>query len=94
MRKQLSRIKGGGLARACRAGQLIALVISDVLGDPLDLIASGPTVQQRRLARAALDVLDRYDAREAGISRARVRRPRPRRANDRGRQRCHGDESA
>ena len=43
VRKQLSRIKGGGLARACRAGMLISLIISDVLGDPLDLIASGPT---------------------------------------------------
>ena len=44
VRKQLSRIKGGGLARACRAGTLISLIISDVLGDPLDVIASGPTV--------------------------------------------------
>ncbi|HND53406.1 MAG TPA: glycerate-2-kinase family protein, partial [Pirellulaceae bacterium] len=40
VRKQLSRIKGGGLARACRAGRLATLIISDVLGDPLDVIAS------------------------------------------------------
>src|SRR5262245_34580904 len=33
VRKQLSRIKGGGLARACRAGQLVRLIISDLLGD-------------------------------------------------------------
>ncbi len=45
VRKQLSRIKGGGLARACAAGRLIALIISDVLGDPLETIASGPTGQ-------------------------------------------------
>ena len=44
VRKQLSRIKGGGLLRACRAGRLVSLIISDVLGDPLDVIASGPTV--------------------------------------------------
>ncbi|MCH7727458.1 MAG: glycerate-2-kinase family protein, partial [Planctomycetes bacterium] len=40
VRKQLSRVKGNGLARACRAGRLISLIISDVIGDPLDIIAS------------------------------------------------------
>lgn len=68
VRKQLSRIKGGGLARACRAGRLIALVISDVLGDPLDLIASGPTVESPATSDEALAVLERYSSREAGIS--------------------------
>lgn len=68
VRKQLSRIKGGGLARACRAGRLVSLIISDVLGDPLDVIASGPTVQDTSTPRDALDVLDRFRAREAGIS--------------------------
>lgn len=68
VRKQLSQIKGGGLARACGAGQLFALVISDVLGDPLDLIASGPTVLSDASADRALEVLERYAARAAGIS--------------------------
>ncbi|MEX2121258.1 MAG: DUF4147 domain-containing protein [Pirellulales bacterium] len=66
VRKQLSRIKGGGLARACRAGRLVALVISDVLGDPLDVIASGPTVPDTSTREQALEVLDRHRAR--GIS--------------------------
>ena len=44
VRKQLSRIKGGGLIQASAAGQFVSLIISDVLGDPLDVIASGPTV--------------------------------------------------
>jgi hydroxypyruvate reductase len=61
LRKQLSRIKGGGLARACRAGRLIALIISDVPGDPLDVIASGPTVEDRSTPGQALDVLRQFD---------------------------------
>jgi hydroxypyruvate reductase len=68
VRKQLSRIKGGGLARACCAGRLVALLISDVLGDPLDVIASGPTVHDWSTPEAALAVLDRFRAAEAGIS--------------------------
>jgi len=68
VRKQLSLIKGGGLARACRAGRLVTLVISDILGDPLDLIASGPTVLSDTSPLAALEILDRYGVRTAGIA--------------------------
>ncbi len=46
VRRQLSLIQGGRLAQACRAGRLVTLIISDVMGDPLDIIASGPTVIQ------------------------------------------------
>jgi len=67
VRKQLSRVKGGGLARACRAGRLAALIISDVLGNPLDVISSGPTVPDSSTPEMALDVLERFAARDAGI---------------------------
>jgi hydroxypyruvate reductase len=69
VRKQLSRIKGGGLAAACRAGRLVALIISDVLGDPLEVIASGPTVPDSSTPEEALDVLRRFGAEAAGVSR-------------------------
>lgn len=61
VRKQLSRIKGGGLARAAsRAGHVLTLIISDVVGDPLDVIASGPTVANTTTAADALAVLRKY----------------------------------
>ena len=44
VRRCLSNIKGGGMARQCNGGHLITCIISDVLGDPLELIASGPTI--------------------------------------------------
>jgi glycerate 2-kinase len=61
-------VGGWGAAPPPRAGRLIALVISDILGDPLDLIASGPTVVGDASPDRALDILDRYGARQAGIS--------------------------
>jgi glycerate 2-kinase len=59
VRSQLSLVKGGGLAQACRAGRMVSLIISDVLGDPLDMIASGPTVTSNTSAADALAVLER-----------------------------------
>jgi hydroxypyruvate reductase/glycerate 2-kinase len=60
VRKHLSRLKGGGLARACAAGRLFSLIISDVVGDPLDVIASGPTAPDPTTYADALTVLERY----------------------------------
>ncbi|MFN3149413.1 glycerate kinase [Bremerella sp.] len=60
VRKQLSRIKGHGLAMSCKAGNLVSLIISDVLGDPFDVIASGPTVPNTTTAADALEVLKKF----------------------------------
>jgi hydroxypyruvate reductase/glycerate 2-kinase len=60
VRKHLSRLKGGGLVRACRSRALFSLIISDVIGDPLDVIASGPTAADPTTFADALAVLEKF----------------------------------
>jgi hydroxypyruvate reductase/glycerate 2-kinase len=60
VRKHLSRVKGGRLAAAFRGRLLVSLIVSDVIGDPLDVIASGPTAPDPTTFADALAVLDRY----------------------------------
>ncbi|HKK42442.1 MAG TPA: glycerate kinase [Bacteroidales bacterium] len=60
VRKHISLIKGGQLARAAYPAQVVSLIISDVPGDKLDVIASGPTVADPGTFDEALDVISRY----------------------------------
>jgi hydroxypyruvate reductase/glycerate 2-kinase len=60
VRKHLSRVKGGRLAQAFRGRLLVSLIISDVVGDPLDVIASGPTTSDPTTFADALRILDAY----------------------------------
>ena len=59
VRTQISQVKGGRLAAACTAGTLIALIISDVIGDPLEVIGSGPTTPAPSRADQAIEILNR-----------------------------------
>jgi glycerate 2-kinase len=63
VRKHLSRVKGGRLAEAFAGRELFSLIISDVVGDPLDVIASGPTAADSSTFTDALAVLNRYQLR-------------------------------
>ncbi len=65
VRKHLSRVKGGRLAEAFRGKLLVSLIISDVVGEPLDVIASGPTAPDPTTFGDALGVLDRFHLRES-----------------------------
>ena len=58
VRKHLSRFKGGQLARAAAPASIVTLALSDVIGDPLDVIASGPTAPDPTTFADALAVLD------------------------------------
>jgi hydroxypyruvate reductase/glycerate 2-kinase len=60
VRKHLSKIKGGHLARTVYPATLISLILSDVIGDPLDVIASGPTVPDTSTFDDALKVIDNF----------------------------------
>ena len=60
VRKHLSRIKGGRLARACHPARMVTLLISDVPGDDPSVIASGPTVPDPSTCAEALAILRRY----------------------------------
>jgi glycerate 2-kinase len=73
VRKHLSQIKGGGLARLAGGASVVSLILSDVVGDPLDAIASGPTVSDPTTFADAWDVLRRYDLVERLPSAVRQR---------------------
>jgi len=61
MRKHLSRSKGGWLAKEAYPATLISLILSDVIGDPLDVIASGPTVPDESTYSDCMEIIERYD---------------------------------
>ncbi len=60
LRKQVDLFKGGGLAQMAAPAQMITLILSDVIGNPLDIIASGPTVPDPDTFQRANRVLARY----------------------------------
>ena len=60
LRKHLSAVKGGRLAQIASPAPLVSLILSDVIGDRLDVIASGPTAPDPSTYREAMEVIDKY----------------------------------
>ena len=69
IRKRLSRVKGGRFAQACAPAKVFAVVLSDILGDPLDMIASGPACPDASTCRQALAIAEKYDLKLSGEAR-------------------------
>ncbi len=63
IRKRLSAVKGGRFGQACAPARVFSIILSDVLGDPLDMIASGPAAVDTSTCAQALDIIQRYDLR-------------------------------
>lgn len=61
VRRKLSMVKGGGLARMAYPASIISLIISDIINDPVDLIASGPTVYNPKSPEEVIAVLKKYN---------------------------------
>ena len=73
VRKHCSVLKGGQLARAAAPARVAALLLSDVIGDPIDVIGSGPTAPDASTFGEALGILDRFDLRQRAPASVRDR---------------------
>lgn len=60
IRKRLSAVKGGRFAIACEPAQVFSIVLSDILGDPLDMIASGPAYPDSSTCAEAVAIAQKY----------------------------------
>lgn len=63
VRKRLSAVKGGRFALACEPAQVFSVVLSDILGDPLDMIASGPAYPDSSTCEEAIAIAEKYSLR-------------------------------
>jgi len=60
IRKRLSKVKGGRFAQHCAPAKVFAVVLSDIIGDPLDMIASGPAYPDSSTSAEAKSIVQRY----------------------------------
>ena len=77
IRKRLSAVKGGRFALACAPARVYSIVLSDILGDPLDMIASGPVVPDRSTCAQAQAIAETYGLRLSGAARACLQQETP-----------------
>ena len=77
IRKRLSAVKGGRFAQHCAPAQVFSVVLSDILGDPLDMIASGPAVPDSSTCQQAEAIAEKYQLKLTEETRALLRQETP-----------------
>ena len=77
IRKRLSLVKGGRFGAACAPAHVLSVILSDVVGDRLDMIASGPACVDTSTTAEALDLVERYHLRLSEQAMALLRQPLP-----------------
>ena len=77
IRKRLSAVKGGRFAQLCAPAQVITVVLSDIIGDPLDMIASGPAYPDSSTCGQALAIAGKYGLRLSDAAWALLRQETP-----------------
>ena len=77
LRKRLSAVKGGRFARLCRPARVFSVVLSDIIGDPLDMIASGPAYPDTSTCAQAKAIVERYGLRLSEEARALLEQETP-----------------
>lgn len=77
IRKRLSTVKGGRFALACEPAQVYSIVLSDILGDPLDMIASGPAYPDSSTCADAVRIAEKYGLRLSGKAQELLRQETP-----------------
>ena len=77
IRKRLSAVKGGRFAVHCAPARVFSVVLSDIVGDPLDMIASGPACPDRSTCGQAMQIAEKYGLRLSVAARACLGRETP-----------------
>ena len=82
IRKRLSAVKGGRFALACEPARVLSIVLSDILGDPLDSIASGPAYPDGSTCADAMAVVEKYQLSLTPETLALLRKETPKELNN------------
>ncbi len=77
IRKRLSAVKGGRFAQACEPARVFSIVLSDILGHPLDMIASGPAYPDSSTCEEALAIAEKYRLKLSDTARGLLRQETP-----------------